>query len=196
MECSVLDIVLVGGRVAVLLLGMVAGMWCVWLGVRLYGDGVKSRSSGEVSFKSTRIVLTAASPGIFLALFGAGLMVSIVNRPLEMSDRQGVEGQKHAQARANLLEGLQSVPSQTTAKLIPTQASAADVEPRRCLVRERQRKLFSGNQTADAAAITTALTAGIDLAELESDRAAPGDRAAAYQRAAAILRELRSGVIR
>jgi len=69
-------------------LAIVAGMLCIFLGWKLYRDTVISKTSGDFSWGELRIKLSASSPGIFMVLFGAWLIFSVVSQRVNFSMSQ------------------------------------------------------------------------------------------------------------
>lgn len=64
-------------RGSALLLVSIGGMVCIYLGWRLYQSAMSSAVAGELSVQGLSLKLSAASPGVFLAAFGAYLLFSV-----------------------------------------------------------------------------------------------------------------------
>lgn len=73
-----------------LLLSLVSlgGMLSIYLGWRLYTKALTSQTSGEVSWAKFRVKLSAASPGVFLAAFGAFLLYTTSTHRFEATSKQ------------------------------------------------------------------------------------------------------------
>lgn len=65
-----------------------AGMLCIFLGWKLYRDTVISKTSGDFSWGELRFKLSASGPGIFLVLFGAWLVFSVVSQRVDFGMSQ------------------------------------------------------------------------------------------------------------
>lgn len=190
---QLIDAVLAIGRVVVLILGMCAGTFTIYLGWRLYKDAIVSQTSGELSYKSLKIVLAGGGPGVFLAIFGAYLLVSITGQKVDLSSAMAVP-----QASA-------SVPLQPEAPTIWYSAmpgSGAAEQSRtplarasaRCVVTEYRRVLFSGETAARPVAIRKALDLALaSLGELQ--QAQPETKLPEYRQAPRIIEELQAGIV-
>jgi hypothetical protein len=68
-----------------LLLVTFGGILCIYLGWRLYRDGINSAVNSEFSKgEQWKITLRSAGPGVFFALFGMGILVWIVHNQTEI----------------------------------------------------------------------------------------------------------------
>lgn len=86
MPCdSYVDVIFAIGRVAVLILGILSGTFCIFLGWRLYRENINSATSGELKYNTARLVFKALGPGVFLALFGAVIVWTIVSQKVDLS---------------------------------------------------------------------------------------------------------------
>ncbi|MET3052119.1 hypothetical protein ABXV19_09865 [Pseudomonas alkylphenolica] len=72
-------------RSSVLVICAIAGVLCIYLGWRLYKDVVLSHTEGEAKTNRFSIKIVSAGPGVFFAAFGMWLLVTLVNRPYQMS---------------------------------------------------------------------------------------------------------------
>lgn len=72
-------------RAAALIISAFAGLFCIYLGWRLYRDANTSSTEGEASTSSLKIKIVAAGPGVFFALFGMWLLTTIVNTEAHIS---------------------------------------------------------------------------------------------------------------
>ena len=190
---QLIDAVLAIGRVVVLILGMCAGTFTIYLGWRLYKDAIVSQTSGELSYKSLKIVLAGGGPGVFLAIFGAYLLVSITGQKVDLSSAMAVP-----QASA-------SVPLQQDAPTIwhsAMQGSGAAELSRtplartggRCVVIEYKRVLFSGDTAARPVAIRKALDLALaSLGELQQTQ--PEIKLPEYRQATRIIEDLQAGIV-
>lgn len=58
MPCdSTIDVIFAIGRVSVLILGLLSGTFCIYLGWRLYRENVRSATSGELKYSTMRLVV-------------------------------------------------------------------------------------------------------------------------------------------
>lgn len=189
MECNGIDLILASGRVLVLVSGMVSGMICIYLGYRLYGEGIKSKSTGEFSFNSIKIAITAASPGIFLALFGSYLMVTIIHKQLELHQKQYSEQAPYPSTSTEKSDSEKSF-------LLKTQGNANEQRRDcRCLIREIKKSLFSGSQGLTPDAAETSLTVAIETLETEIERTTSHEKVIRYRATISTLEDLRNGVV-
>lgn len=136
-KCSqmMIDLVLSTSRGAVLLISAIGGVLAIYWGWRLYCDSVVSQTSGEAKFKGITLKMVAAGPGVFLAGFGAWLLVHVVNNQLEITDA--------TRARTPTTYEIYDTP-----RLMPVQAPTTQ-SPTKCeciLERSHKSKLFSGEQ--------------------------------------------------
>lgn len=190
---QLIDAVLAIGRVVVLILGMCAGTFTIYLGWRLYKDAIVSQTSGELSYKSLKIVLAGGGPGVFLAIFGAYLLVSITGQKVDLSSAMAAP------------QSLAGVPLQQDAPTIwrsAMQGSGATEQSRtplaragaRCVVTEYRRVLFSGETAAKPVAIHKALNLALaSLAELQ--QAQPEAKLPEYRQATRIIEDLQAGIV-
>lgn len=196
MNCAdLIDAILAIGRVTVLSLGMFAGTLTIYLGWRLYREGVTSRSQGELTFKNLRVALTAAGPGVFLALFGSYLIWSIVSQPLVLKSR--ISAPANARFDSHFLPSTESqVP---TLRLLPVQATATTTAApncAKCVITETEKRLFTGPDGLSPERVLDALTSAISAMEVSAASAKTDAEARAFRQRAAILQELRLGVAR
>lgn len=74
-------------RAVVLVIAAVSGTLCIYLGWRLYRDAIISRTTGEFNTSGgTKIKLWAAGPGVFFVVFGAWLLVHVVNKEFRVGN--------------------------------------------------------------------------------------------------------------
>lgn len=66
----------------------IGGMLSIYLGWRLYAQALSSETAGEISWATFKVKLSAASPGVFLAAFGAFLLYSTSTHRFELSFKQ------------------------------------------------------------------------------------------------------------
>lgn len=180
------DLGLMLSRAALLGLGAIGGLLCIYLGWKLYRDGLLSRTSGEAQSGRFKFKVASAGPGVFFALFGMWLLMTVVNRPLVMEDREA---------------GLPNAAAAAAAAASGASAVAASNEPP-CLIRQRQRTLFSGGEQLQPDAVASALE--LAITSVRADAARPGTASAparkdeAERRASAleVLLELKESVAR
>lgn len=67
-----------------------SGPLCIWLGYRLYLAGISSETSGEFDAGSFKGSLKALGPGIFLAIFGAAIIVRLIAQPVVIETNEPV----------------------------------------------------------------------------------------------------------
>lgn len=78
MDCqSTIEFAQIVVRGVLLALVSVGGMVSIYFGWRLYQSAILSQVEGEFSTQSLKFKLSAASPGVFLAAFGAYLLLSV-----------------------------------------------------------------------------------------------------------------------
>jgi hypothetical protein len=162
MQCDqLIDAVLAIGRVTVLILGMFAGTFSIYLGWRLYRDSVVSKTSGEINYKSVRIVLTAGGPGVFLAMFGAYLLVSITGHKMDLSSTTPVAVTLRSDRGDSFPAAFSFVALQSKPNSASTPPNGRREVPTpqlpKCLVVQQNRLLFEGAGPASSAEIRAAL---------------------------------------
>ena len=206
MMCNeLIEIILATGRVAVLIIGMFAGIFSIYLGWRLYRDQVVSRVNAQIKWKDDfKLVFGAASPGIALALFGVWLLVTIVQQRVDLSEavpNRNVQTTKPSTSQASLarrMEGqysilpVQSTPSSsggsnasnTTTKPVPD-----------CTIRIKSRRLYSGDDDLSSADVRSALETS--LIELERARQSEMDisRIKQLRRSISVIEQLQAGIL-
>lgn len=67
-------------RAVCLAIAGVGGICCVFLGWSLYRDGIRIATSGALDYKGLKIKLVTSGPGVFLAAFGAAILVYLIAR--------------------------------------------------------------------------------------------------------------------
>lgn len=72
-------------------LAIVAGVICIFLGWKLYRDTIISKTTGDVTWRDFRIKLTSSGPGVFLVLFGAWLIYSVIEQRVNFSGEQAAK---------------------------------------------------------------------------------------------------------
>ena len=190
---QLIDAVLAIGRVVVLILGMGAGTFTIYLGWRLYKDAIVSQTTGELSYKSLKIVLAGGGPGVFLAIFGAYLLVSITGQKVDLSSTmtapQTMAGMSLQQDAPAIWHS--AMQGSSAAEQNRTPLARANV---RCGVPEDQRLLFSGDAAARPPAIRKALDLALSsLGEIQS--AQPESKLPEYRQATRIIEDLKAGVV-
>lgn len=190
---QLIDAVLAIGRVVVLILGMCAGTFTIYLGWRLYKDAIVSQTTGELSYKSLKIVLAGGGPGVFLAIFGAYLLVSITGQKVDLSSTmtapQTMAGMSLQQDAPAIWHS--AMQGSSAAEQNRTPLARANV---RCVVSEYKRVLFSGETAARPPAIRKALDLALSsLGEIQS--AQPESKLPEYRQATRIIEDLKAGVV-
>jgi hypothetical protein len=145
MDCqSLIQVILAIGRVSVLILGMLAGIFSVYLGWRLYRDAVISKTTGELTYKTVKVALTATGPGVFLALFGTYLLYAIVSLPVDLSIEEAVQA---GPAVTQKPVRMQAPAQDFRSGFMTVQASTAPATPAAppCLIRKVKATLYSGD---------------------------------------------------
>lgn len=197
---QLIDIILAIGRVTVLILGTLGGIFSIYLGWNLYKDTVRSKTSSELTFKSLRLVLVASGPGVFLAVFGTYLLYSITMQRLDL----GVETQRtlpHPSAArpSAAFDSIQpklmpvaGIENSKPAVNLPTPSNAAAD----CTIFIRRRSLAAGQDVPPPEIVTLALDAAIEAVRVRGEADSNSEKRVEYARTVAILRQLRTGVVK
>ncbi|MCJ0765516.1 hypothetical protein [Variovorax terrae] len=199
MNCDdLIDTILALGRISVLVLGMLAGTFVIYLGWKLYRDAVISKTSGEFSYKSVRVALTATGPGVFLALFGAYLLHTIVNQQVDLSQSSGGatlapgKAPTHQQPLAGHAAGAALIRVQATA---PAPAAAAPKPAPDCTIQVKTRRLYAGQPPLSQGDIRAALTLALASLEQQKRQLTDDGQVASMRSTIAIMEQLRAGVL-
>jgi hypothetical protein len=181
-------------------LAVVAGMFCIYLGWKLYHDTVISKTAGEFSWKEFRVKLTASGPGVFLVFFGAWLIYSVVSQRLSF----GVNQEEAGPTKTSLQDVRPNSRSSKDfqASLLLVQATPTPPKDQGCAVRKAQSFGFSGQGGVEANIkpqdIENALDTGISqirksaAAELQAN---PQFNIQNYAQAIRILNQMRANVV-
>ena len=178
---------------------MFAGIFSIYLGWSLYRDRVASKTGGELSLRELKLTLTAAGPGVFLALFGAYLLVSIVNHKVDLSS----SNTPATLPKATL--GAAGPSSHLLPVAFPAVSSASTPQPRMqagailappCLVRQRARVLFEGASAPSPTEVEESLEIAAKAVATAATQATDEAQRAKMRRAVALLQDLRSGVVK
>jgi hypothetical protein len=199
MDCtSLVETILAIGRVTVLILGMLSGTFTIYLGWKLYRERVVSRSVGELNFKDLRIALTAAGPGVFLALFGAYLLVTVINRPLDLSQSLAPEA---VESDSSEQKTNSTAPVGVEPQFFLT-SSTSPAKPlanaqNRCLIFRRTITLYSGDREITAADADSSLEVAFRvLHDRQASLPADSQELPELRRAMLTVQTLRAGVAR
>lgn len=84
-ECLSPELIAIIARAVVLIVCSLAGTLSIYLGWRLYRDAVNSKTEGAAETSSLKVKFISAGPGVFFALFGMWLLVTLSNRTTEVS---------------------------------------------------------------------------------------------------------------
>jgi hypothetical protein len=141
-------------RGLILVVAALGGCLSIYLGFRLYRDGMASQVAGEMSHTGGwRLRLTAAGPGVFFAAFGAWLLVHVADKPMvnEVESSAVVAAPAPEAPAPAATKGAFSRPADNEAHLILAQVvqkapAQAAPPPYVCYLRtKRTARLFDGN---------------------------------------------------
>ncbi len=90
MECDVQMIAAIT-RAVVYIIATAGGVLSVYLGYRLYMHGVESAVSGSASHSGWSGTLRSTGPGVFLVLFGAAILATVIFSKAEFATEESVE---------------------------------------------------------------------------------------------------------
>jgi hypothetical protein len=198
MQCDqLIDVILVLGRVIVLILGMLAGVITIYLGWRLYKDSVISKTSGEVNFKSIKIILTSGGPGVFLAVFGAYILITVLNQKVELSANEGrlsSRGFENFSTFAPRSPEVWLVGGEATGKAADGKSAIID-SPKTmpCAIKTTTKKLYTGTKLLTPLEIRQAID--ISLHELNERESEESKNKFEYRKAIGTLTELRKNIV-
>ena len=116
-----------------LTIASIVGLICIWLGWRLYSDVVVGKTSGEITWNKFGAKLVSSGPGVFLVLFGAWLIYSVVIQRVELDSEST---QPAAPAKKMSMTSLAAQPPEARILRVATNAPPPP-ETERCLVRKR-----------------------------------------------------------
>lgn len=139
-----IDLVMVIARAVVLVIAALGGVLSIYLGWKLYRDGLVSAVDSELSKnESFKIKLSSAGPGVFFALFGMWLLVHLVEKQVVMEDGP-------VQSTSAALYNTADKPFKIERAVFATKKSAgaktAKDAPEVCFVRAKKRVFFLGNE--------------------------------------------------
>ena len=83
-QCLSPQLIVVVARSCVLIISALAGVLFIFMGWRLYKDVVVSQTEGEASTSTFSIKMISGGPGVFFALFGMWLLVSLVGQEAKL----------------------------------------------------------------------------------------------------------------
>lgn len=134
------------------------GILCVYFGFRLYQSAVLSRVTGELSGLNLKVKLSAASPGVFLAAFGAYLLFTVSQHrwiEQETEERAVQASASQATPRASVWQVQHSSPA------APAAPTCACPPRQKCLLYKTTRVTsgIGGTSEVDAAALNEHLAA-------------------------------------
>jgi hypothetical protein len=118
-----------------LTIASVVGLVCIWLGWRLYNDVVVGKTSGEVTWNKFGAKLASSGPGVFLVLFGAWLIYSVVIQRFQLDSESNQL--PAASKKTTMISPKSHYPD---VRILSVAASAPPSrDPENCLVRKRLR---------------------------------------------------------
>jgi hypothetical protein len=151
---SSLDLTMIIFRGVVLVIAALGGCLSIFLGWKLYRDGLLSAVSGEASAQGRwTIRLSAAGPGVFFALFGMWLLTTLVNREISLRDSTPVQP---AASRSVIPPG-QVAPNGGNLTLIANVVPPPKTRDMVCYVAIRERHFADGTENITPAKITSDL---------------------------------------
>lgn len=143
-----IDMMMVLFRGIVLVVAALAGCMSIYLGWRLYRDGMLSKVEADAAHGGWTLRLSAAGPGVFFALFGMWLLVHLVNQRVDLQETTGPTGTPAHTTDSGLPSGEFDdllIRAQTKAK--PAKESS---ERLTCVVAVKKRSFGGGDElTAD-----------------------------------------------
>jgi hypothetical protein len=186
-----LDTLMVVIRGVVLIIVAFAGVLSIYLGWKLFRDGIIPPADFEAKYKDNwTLKLTSVGPGIFFALFGMYLMIRLVGERLVMEDPVPAP----AAAPASLVAAPQSFASLASApqfaKAPPGKCVRQPVRRVTCLLVPRRRSFLDGEMTPDA--LRKAIDTALPILETYADGQVTPEQAAKVNDAIDVLTETRS----
>ena len=184
-------------------LSIVAGMLCIFLGWKLYRDTVISKTSGDFSWGEFRIKLSASSPGIFMVLFGAWLIFSVVSQRVNFGMSQDeTPVTKTSFRNTESIYGSASDSGMQRDLLLLTQSAQQPSQERSCAIRSSKFGVSGyGGSEGFVTSQDIEKTLGFAIATIRKDAAAsmstnPQFTQQEHASAVRILSQLRADVVR
>lgn len=195
MNCEALtEVILSIGRVSILLIALLAATLSIYLGWRLYREKMKAPTSGELSWNGFKIALTASSPGIFLALFGAVMIVTIVNTRLTLGSETETRKAALLAAKRASVSNWQLTQVTDRAERLTCQPGCIPVQE--VLVKKTYRQLYSGGSAPTPEEVVSAIDLAIGALSKELNLETDTSRAIAIRSAIRVLSSSRDGVVK
>jgi hypothetical protein len=171
-DAALIDAMYVVSRGVVLVIAALGGCMSIFLGWKLYRDGVMCNTEGSANnANGWSFTLKSAGPGVFFAAFGMWLLIQLINQPLEMDDDVGTmptNGQVETPVvHRSSADGIFQLAAMQTRNPIR--------RPSVCLVARRHRRMLDGDLSSEG--VRRSLI--VAIAALESRRGTlTGDSAA------------------
>ncbi|WP_338759184.1 hypothetical protein [Massilia sp. METH4] len=89
-----IDMVMAMTRSVLLIICALAGVLCIYLGWRLYMNFITVATKGEFAGLGLKLKLASGGPGAVISALGIWLLLSVVNRPIEISEGISTETTK------------------------------------------------------------------------------------------------------
>lgn len=155
-----IDTIMTVGRVIVLWLSLISGTVCIYFGWSLYKNTILSKTSGELTYGAVKLAIAANGPGVFIALFGAYIVATVVNQKLELSQSTSHEQVSRPPSQPDIR--LNSYQNWTTPEtiLIGTNESKP-----KCLVTLTRKSLLLGDEEITSDDLHSAIDASLKALE-------------------------------
>jgi hypothetical protein len=144
-HASSIDLAVVIFRGLVLVIAALGGCMSIYLGWKLYKDGLLSNVDG--SFKSNngwKISLSSAGPGVFFAAFGMWLLVTLVNREISI-DESALPTSNSVLSNENSVHKSVDLFRAFGYQEISDQQPPPSGLPAKCVIISRQIRMFGGD---------------------------------------------------
>jgi hypothetical protein len=95
------EIIAFSTRAIVVILTTLAAIMCIYLGWRLYFEAIKVKGRIDIEAGPLKVSMTTAAPGLFFALFGAGLLLFVLQSRVEYQEEETIEQAPEESAETN-----------------------------------------------------------------------------------------------
>jgi hypothetical protein len=174
-ECAqeIASIIAVGSRGIVIVIATLAATMSIFLGWKLCKESGIQRTEGQATFSGLKVKLISAGPGVFFAAFGMWLLVSLVNRPLQLE--RATEARKEAFSNSSTLDNLESKPRNSRTAFLPIAENKGVGALADCILRKDKLAFIDGGQKTSIVEIRTAIDLAIRALQDASKTYPEGD---------------------
>lgn len=107
---------------------IIAGIFCIFIGYRLYVIGVIEKGSGSASSGGVTLSWRDYGPGVVFALFGAGLIIFAILRPMSQQTQHTLRTLNPAPTSQPVAVGPQHAPAPAQTPLTVSEETVATAE--------------------------------------------------------------------